>query len=388
MIEMKALIVGGGIGGLTVAIALQQVGVEVQLFEQASILRAAGAGLAVELNAMRVYQHLGLMDEIHRRGVPVEDIMIRSWQGETLARASLKPLIARLGITPAVIHRAELQTALLTAVGEGVVHLDTRVAQCQQDRLGVTLSLADGRQVRGDLLIGADGIHSAIRSELFGEWPLRFAGYTTWRGLVPYQDRDQLYESWGPHGLRFGYASLKGGLVYWFTCIKTFQGSRVGRDAKKQALRNWFKHWHKPVEELFEATDEQTILCNDIYDLKPLPQWSKGRITLLGDAAHAMTPDLGQGASQAIEDALVLAQCVSHFKNVEDALLAYERRRIKRANGIVRASRLAGWVAQWENPLAINLRTCLMKSSTIQSTRGPLENIFGYDVMQEDYNRL
>jgi 2-polyprenyl-6-methoxyphenol hydroxylase-like FAD-dependent oxidoreductase len=384
---MKALIVGGGIGGLTVAIALQQVGVEVQLFERASVLRAAGAGLAVELNAMRVYQHLGLMDEIHRRGMPIDGLSLRSWQGETLANVSLKPLIAKLGITPAVLHRAELQTALLTAVGEGVVHLDAQVVKCQQDEAGVSLFLADGQQVHGDLLIGADGIHSVIRSQLFGERPLRFAGYTTWRGVVPYEDKDQLYESWGPHGRRFGYASLRGGQVYWFTCVKTFQGSKVGRDAKKQALRNWFQHWHKPIEELIEATDEQTILCNDIYDLQPLPQWGKGRITLLGDAAHAMTPDLGQGASQAIEDALVLAQWVHHFQNVEDAILAYERRRIKRANRIMRQSRLAGWVAQWENPLAVSLRTRFMKSSAVRGATGPLEKTFGYDVMQEDYTR-
>jgi 2-polyprenyl-6-methoxyphenol hydroxylase-like FAD-dependent oxidoreductase len=341
----------------------------------------------VELNAMRVYQHLGLMDEIHRRGIPMEELSLRSWQGETLVNVSLKPLMEKLGIAPAVIHRAELQAALLTAVSEEVLHLDAQVVKCQQDEAGVSLSLASGQQVRGDLLIGADGIHSVIRSHLFGEWPLRFAGYTTWRGVVPYRDKDQLYESWGPHGRRFGYASLKGGLVYWFTCIKTFQGSQVGREAKKQALRNWFRGWHKPIEDLIEATDEQTILCNDIYDLKPLSSWGKGRIMLLGDAVHAMTPDLGQGASQAIEDALILAQCIRHFKNVEDAVLAYERRRMKRTNAIIRQSRLAGWVAEWENPLAVGLRTRIMKSAARKGAQGPLEEIYGYDVMQEEYTR-
>jgi 2-polyprenyl-6-methoxyphenol hydroxylase-like FAD-dependent oxidoreductase len=162
----------------------------------------------------------------------------------------------------------------------------------------------------------------------------------------------------------------------------------VGRNAKKQALRSWFRGWHRPIEDILDATDEQSILCNDIFDLKPLPQWGKGRITLLGDAAHAMTPDLGQGASQAIEDALVLAQCVLHFPQVEDALLAYEHRRIRRANGIVRQSHLAGWVAQWEHPLAIDLRTRFLKGSAVKGAVGPLEKIFGYDVMQEEYTQI
>jgi 2-polyprenyl-6-methoxyphenol hydroxylase-like FAD-dependent oxidoreductase len=373
----KALIIGGGIGGLSAALALQQAGIEVKVFERINVLQDVGAGLTLWTNAIRVLQRLGLTDVLQGIAAPYTRATIRSRHGEILSETPVRVLAEKFGVASVAVHRADFQAALLKAVGEEVVQFGTRCLGCYQDKAGVCIQLADGQQVCGDVLIGADGIHSFVRTQLFGDIQPRFAGYIAWRGVAQFTAKETAFESWG-RGQRFGYVPLTQGRVYWFATRNVSQSEEAA--GRKRALLTLFQGWHEPIEAAIEATEEEAILYNDISDLKSLPHWGKGCITLLGDAAHAMTPNLGQGACQAIEDALMLAWCLQHFQNTEDALCAYEQRRIKRVDTIVRQSRMIGWIGQWENPFACGIRTLLLRVTPPDILMKQLEWIIGREM--------
>jgi 2-polyprenyl-6-methoxyphenol hydroxylase-like FAD-dependent oxidoreductase len=208
------------------------------------------------------------------------------------------------------LHRAELLDALHRAAGPDVVRLGARCVGLVQDAMAVTARFEDGREARGDLLIGADGLRSAVRSVLFGTDPPRYGGYSAWRAVTRFDPaRLTPGETWG-RGRRFGQWGMTGGRAYWYATESVPAGQGDPPEGRKQGLLALFCGWHEPVEDLIEATDESAILRNDVYDRPALHRWSVGRATLLGDAAHPMTPDMGQGACQAIEDAVILADCL------------------------------------------------------------------------------
>jgi 2-polyprenyl-6-methoxyphenol hydroxylase-like FAD-dependent oxidoreductase len=197
--------------------------------------------------------------------------------------------------------------------------------------------------------------------------------------VTPFQveQRGHAFETWG-NGKRFGFVPLDQGRVYWFATRNTSQGRGDGTMGRKREVLELFRGWHEPIEALIQATEESAILHNDIYDQKPLHHWGDGRITLLGDAAHPMTPNMGQGACQAIEDALVLAACQCNARNMEAALRAYEKERIKRTAAIVRRSRTIGQVAQWESPLACIIRNAILKRAPSDALFKQLEWVLAY----------
>lgn len=297
-------------------------------------------------------------------GKPLTRSSILSWQGEILAETPVEALTKRFGTPLVAVHRADLQAALLSALGEGVVQTGVTCTGFQQDDMEVRAHLADGQEVAGDLLLGADGIHSTLRAQLFGATPPRYAGYTAWRGvaqIAPRQWGEQMAtETWGK-GRRFGLVPLSQGRMYWFATLNTPEGMRDKEGGRKQELLDLFQTCHDPVPAVIEATDEATILRNDIYDRPPLHHWSQGRVTLLGDAAHSMTPNMGQGACQAIEDAAALATCLTTHHTVASALQVYEKQRLKRANSVVQQSARIGQVAQWESSVAVKMRNTVFK---------------------------
>jgi 2-polyprenyl-6-methoxyphenol hydroxylase-like FAD-dependent oxidoreductase len=204
----RALIVGGGIGGLAAAIALRQIGMEVQVFERAAEIREVGAGLLVWENALHALERIRLAEQVRALGVPNAGSALRSWRGETLIGADPHDMASRL----VIIHRADLLGVLRVALPDHVTTLGASVTSFMQDAAGVTLRLADGRSARGDMLIGADGLHSVVRANLFGQEPPRYAGYTSWRGVVPFDGTGLVAcESFG-RGVRFGMAPLRGGV--------------------------------------------------------------------------------------------------------------------------------------------------------------------------------
>lgn len=356
----KAIIIGGGIGGVTAAIALQRAGFDVTVFERAEELQEVGSGLPLWTNAIRALQKIGLTDVLEALGVPVSAGSIITWRGDILAVLRTEELLKKLGTINAVVHRAELLALLFQALGADKVELGATCVGFTQDATGVCARFADGREARGDVLIGADGLHSVIRAQLFGAKKPRYAGYVCYRGLAHITRIGLLTWAWG-RGYQFGITPMSRGRAYWFAQFYASEETQDKAAGRKHEMLELFQDWHDPIPAVIEATAEEDILRNPIYYSEPLRHWSSGRVTLLGDAAHTMTPDLGQGACQAMEDAVELAKCLNARTDIVSALKLYEKRRVRRTNRIALLARLVGKVVQWENPLASRIRNAIMK---------------------------
>jgi 2-polyprenyl-6-methoxyphenol hydroxylase-like FAD-dependent oxidoreductase len=379
----KAIIIGGGIGGLCAAIALRKKGIAATVFERVPELKEVGAGLSLWANAIKALDRIGMAEAVGAISIPQTIGGVRSIEGNLLSSALRGHAESRIGETLVVVlHRAELLSALLQKAGEENVITGAKCLGFEQDDQGVTAQFAGGQEVRGDLLLGADGINSIVRAQLFGKSAPRYSGYTGWRAVTEFDHpilRQGAFESWGK-GVRFGMIPLSRKRIYWFAAKNAPQGeSNSAGDGKGELLR-LFRGWHEPIEAAIEATDENAILRNDIVDRIPLKKWTQGRVTLLGDAAHPMTPNLGQGACQAIEDAVVLADCLSENSALTEALKTYEARRLERANRIVRQSWRIGKAIQLENTLVCKLRNAIMKLTPAALQMKQLEWIIGYEV--------
>ena len=381
---MKALIIGGGIGGVSMAIALRRVGIEAVVFEQAEALREVGSGLTVWTNAVKALRKLGAEDAVLATGSILERFEARSWRGEVLQKTPFGELGRKLGAPNVIIHRAELLRGLTKLMDERSVHCHARGVGFEQNSRSVTACFADGRKAEGDLLIGADGLHSVIRTKLFGESKPRYAGYTCWRGLAQFVHEEfptgYSFETWGP-GRRFSIHHCGLGRVFWYATKNLPEGMPAAKAGHQAEVLEWFREWHAPIPEVIKATESSAILRNDIVDRKPVKRWGQERVTLLGDAAHPTTPNLGQGACQAMEDAVVLASCLPAASDVPAALRSYENMRMARTANITNQSWLIGKICQWENPLACWLRnklsqTALARRSGLQM----IEKIFSHEV--------
>ena len=356
---LRVLVVGGGIGGLAAAIALVRAGHEVEVFERTPALGEVGAGLSLWTNALRALDALGVLPRLRAQAMADVVGAIRTWDGRTISHVPLEPLRRELGQMCLIVHRAELQTTLVEALGAQRIRLGASCVAVEQDASAVRACFAGGDTAEGDVLIGADGLHSVVRATLHGASPPRYAGYTAWRGVVPFeQGRLLIGESWG-RGARFGQLPMTGGRVYWFGVENAPEGARAP-EGEKAHLLHLFREWHSPIGALIEATDESAILRNDICDRPPLAVWGRGRITLLGDAAHPMTPNLGQGACQALEDAVALGAALTGCGRPAQGLRAYESRRTARANAILVQSRRLGALAQWQNRWAVAFRNAVL----------------------------
>jgi 2-polyprenyl-6-methoxyphenol hydroxylase-like FAD-dependent oxidoreductase len=360
----KAIIIGGGIGGVTAAIALRQAGLDVTVYERAEELQEVGSGLPLWTNALRTLHVLGLTDELDESGVQVRSVRVTTWNGDTLTDTRNDKHLKKLGTITIVVHRAELLTLLLKTLGEENVRLGMTCVGFTQDATGVTAKFPNGQEVRGDVLIGADGIHSVIRTQLFGLIKPHYVGYTCWRGLAHTTRTGLETWAWGK-GCQFGITPMSQGRAYWFVQKYAPEGEEDKPGGRKNALLDMFHDWHDPIPAVIEATAETDILRNDIYELQHLHQWSHSRVTLLGDAAHAMTPNLGQGACQAIEDAVALADCLKDTANVSAALKNYEKRRIARTNRTTRLAHFIGQAVQWENPILSVPRNVIIKNTPV-----------------------
>ena len=356
MANAPVLIAGGGIGGLTAAIALRRAGFDAQVYERAPEIREVGAGITLQANAILALRTIGLDGSVIAAGRVATKASLQTAKGKILSRIDLQGVERAMGAPAVAIHRATLQDVLVSALGRENLHLDSQIVGYEARQDGVTVQLADGRHLDGALLIGADGIRSAVRAQLLADGEPLYAGYVAWRGVAePERAPAAVSESWGRGG-RFGVVPIEKGRVYWFATLNAPAGGRDEPGAVRRTLENLFEGWHPPIPEMLAATPEKAILRNDMLHRLPVERWGEGRITLLGDAAHPMTPNLGQGACQAIEDAVTLADCLRQTADPEAALRQYEARRRPRANGFVRASLRMGRVAQLENAIGCRLR--------------------------------
>lgn len=369
-LDGRVIVVGGGIGGLAAAIALRRAGLAVEVYERAPRIEEVGAGLTVQPNAVLALRALGLDTAVVEAGRTVAGARVLRADGRVLSDVDTAAAYRETGAPAAGIHRGTLQRLLLQALGDDPPRCGRTAVSFEEDAGSVTVHFAEGGSATGVLLVGADGLRSAVRAQVLADGDPVYAGYTAWRGVAPETAATRVAgssESWG-RGRRFGILPIDGARVYWYATLNTPAG---GRDASREALRALFAGWHAPVEALIEATPETAILRNDIFDRPPSPRWGQGRVTLLGDAAHPMAPNLGQGACQAIEDAVVLGHCLRGAADPA-ALRRYEDVRRPRANAVVTAARRIGALGQWENGAARAVRDALFRATPAAITRRQL----------------
>jgi 2-polyprenyl-6-methoxyphenol hydroxylase-like FAD-dependent oxidoreductase len=359
---VKVVVVGGGIGGLAASIALRRAGIESVVVEQASEIREVGAGITLWTNATKALARLGLADAVRAAATPLERGEIRDWRGRVLVVTPVGDVGRRLGSPSVCLHRADLLRVLVDGAGRDLVRLGERCVGVEEDERGATALLEGGGRERGEALVGADGIRSVVRAALFGDEPPRYSGYTCWRAVIEMAGDavplGHAFESWGA-GARFGVARIDARRAYWFASVNAPPG---GRDADaKRELHLRFGRWHEPIPSVIAASRADAISRLDVFDRPPARRWGRGRVTLLGDAAHATTPNLGQGACLAIEDAVALARRLADADDVPAALRAYEAERRPRAAAITRRSRRLGWIGQRESAVARGVRDRLMR---------------------------
>ncbi|GAA0423823.1 monooxygenase [Actinoplanes capillaceus] len=345
---MRAVVIGAGIGGLAAGVALRRRGWEVTVLERAPALEPVGAGLAVAPNALRVLDALGAGERIRELSGLQGTAGIRRPDGGWITRTDASKAAARYGEPVIVVHRATLVRTLAEQLAPGELRLGLP-ADDVDPRTGRVVT-ADGT-LTADLVVAADGLHSPVRAKLFPSHPGPVhTGVTSWRIVVPHPGGTLVAaETWGA-GKVFGVAVLGDGRVYCYATAPAAEGGRAG-DEKAEMLR-LFGDWHEPVPSLIAAATE--VVRTDIRCLdEPLPRFHTGRVALLGDAAHAMTPNLGQGACQALEDAVVLARHA-------DDLPRYTAERLPRTTEVARASRRVGRMANLGHPLAERLRNAGM----------------------------
>jgi len=418
---MRIDIIGGGIGGLTTALALRQFGFEPDVFEQAPELLDVGAAILMWPNAMRVLHRLGLAETIRQHGGILEEARWLNRAGKLLNHFRLP----KTDIPAIALHRAELQHTLLQALPRESIHLGHAFEASEQLPDRIVAHFSNGSSSESDVLIAADGLHSRARAQLLNDGPPADRGYTAWRGVVPYTPASlapaTATEIYG-HGQRFGIGPLGSGKVgWWASTNKTSCPSLVrkengeisqsdaatsasqgdssphtsitsaGGTTTREELLGLFDGWCEPVLELIRATPLTSLIRNAVSDRRPVRGWGVGAMTLLGDAIHPTTPNLGQGGCLAIEDAAVLARCLNKYASgarssdaatrsaISVALRRFERLRFARTSAIARYSRAYGVVGQWENRWAVQLRGLILSVVPKRVVERFLRGIFNYD---------
>lgn len=354
---MKIAIVGGGIGGLTAAALLHENDNEIHVFEQHAKVEEVGAGIGIGGNVLDKLGNHDLAKGIKNAGQVINELEFLDNHGNVLNKALLKK-----GTVNLTLPRQTLLDIIKSYVPAEAIHTDSKITRIEQNSSKVTLTAENGSQADFDLCIGADGLHSIIRQQLDPKSTVNYQGYTVFRGMVEdvrLSDPHTAKEYWGPKG-RIGIVPMLNNQAYWFISVNAKQGDPKFNDFTKPYIQAYYNHYPNEVRRIFDQTSETGILHHDIFDLTPLKTFVYGRTLLLGDAAHATTPNLGQGAGQAMEDAIVLANCLKAY-DFREALARYDQLRVKHTAKVIKKSRKIGKQAQMSNGLMIGLRNTIMK---------------------------
>lgn len=375
--QPHAVVVGAGIGGLAAAVALRRRGWRVTVLERATALEPVGAGIGIAPNALRALDVLGVGDAVRAMAAFQGEGGLRRPDGRWLSRTSGEAAAERFGGPVVVAQRAELVAVLAGLLPDGALRTGTRVVSASPEGRVTT---EDGT-IDADLVVAADGINSAVRGALFPEHPgPGYSGFTSWRTVVPAPAAYLPHETWG-RGRLWGTVPLTGGRVYCYATAVTPPGGRAPDGDERTELRRLFGDWHDPVPGLIDSAAPGTVLRNDVHHLaRPLPAFHQGRVALLGDAAHAMTPNLGQGGCQALEDAVVLAHLAAPEAGeqaVARALAAYTAQRLPRTTRVVRRSWSVGRLTTWSSRPAVALRGALFAGVDLVGPRLALRSLDG-----------
>ncbi len=377
---MKTGIIGAGIAGLTTSIALQKIGLNTVIYEAAPRIKPLGAGLVLAANAMKAFTKLGIADQVVAAGKALKAFHICDKKGNVITRTDSIASSKRFGLDNFTIHRPQLHEVLLANIDSKTLRTNKKALRIEQNRQHVTVHFEDGANEKFDQVIVADGIHSPIRQQLLAGSQPRYAGYTCWRAVIDqgHADSTAATETWGSKG-RFGVVPLSEDKTYWFACVNAPQNSAEMKAYQVADLLRLFGNYHHPIPSILRATRNDQLIWNDICDLAPLKQYAFGNIVLMGDAAHATTPNMGQGACQAIEDAIILADEIGKHKNFAVAFSSFEQRRLARTHWIINKSYRIGQLAQLENKLLVGLRNQVFRLAPQSVNEKQLEKLYTVD---------
>jgi 2-polyprenyl-6-methoxyphenol hydroxylase-like FAD-dependent oxidoreductase len=361
--EKTFVIVGAGIGGLATAVSLARAGVKPIVCERAPELTDIGGAITIRSNATRILNSLGVLPSVLKCSSTLSSAAVYSHSGQLFRRWTLPTL----GTPTIVIRRTDLQMALLEHLRRYPhdLRLGYDFDRYEQDEERVTGVFANGRRVDGHVLIGSDGINSGVRTQLVGKEPTSYRGYVQWRFLAA--DRHPIVcphekQEWWGSGLRFGVSPLGQTGMAWYISVNSADADWRGPSNIREYFLSLFKNWTNPILEIISEVVPEKLVWNPIADRRWIPTWGDRRVTLLGDAAHPFTPDLGLGGALAIEDAEEIQRCFDEIEDLVEALRTYEARRREKARQINSRSRLTGDMTQWANPLLIAARTLLVSS--------------------------
>ena len=372
---MKVIISGGGIAGLTCAIALDKLGIETEVYEAASEIKPVGAGLVLQSNAIKALEYISIEDKIIEAGNPVNQLAIYKENGRVIKKQKPESKNRELfgGIA---IHRHTLHNILKSYLDDKIFFLNKRAESFTSADDKVVLQFEDGTQAEGDYLISTDGINSNIRQQIISGSKPRYAGYLCWRAVVDNVfEIKEASETWGRKG-RFGIVPINDNKLYWFAVITGHEFDSRLNQFTVENIAEQFSGYHSPIEDIINSTPNEALIKNSISDLKPLSRFAFDKVLLIGDAAHATTPNLGQGACQAIEDVMILHQEISSNKDMLQAFKSFEKRRLEKTKFIINTSRKMGAIAQTSNLLVVIVRNFLFSITPEFITERQLRKIY------------
>jgi len=376
--DRRIIIAGGGIGGMAAALALYRAGLGFSLYERAPAFTEVGAGMSLWPNATRVLKTLGVLDQLMAVSEPVKRFDLLRPDGRMISTIDMGGFA-----TPALcLHRADLHRCLGGPLPVDRIVGGQRLVSFAQDAGGVTAKFASGLEVAATGLIGADGINSIVRTQLLGTVSPAYRGYCIWRGIAADSEgivRGHICETWGA-GQRFGILPMGGGRICWYATRNGPPSQPDAPEGRKHEVLQLFRDWHRPIPALIEATEQSMIMKNDAQDRQPLGRWGRGRVTLLGDAAHPITPNVGQGACMAIEDAACLAKSLLAAPGIAAGFYAYEAMRKRRTAFVGRQSRRIGAIGQWENRWMVRGRDFVTRLVLSHTADVGLNAVYAYEV--------
>lgn len=341
---MSISIIGGGIGGLTLGNVLKQHNIDFIIYESAPEIKPVGAGIAMAGNAMQIFDRLGLREKIENAGTKMNALIITDESLKTISKTDVLKLESKSNVCNIAIHRAELQKVLSEDISENIIL--NKCLEKIEKKENYHLTFEDKTEIESEIIFGADGVKSLVRNQILKSGKIREAQQKCWRGIltteIPEKYSHNAYEMWGK-GKRFGFVKIKENTLYWYALVnEKFYSEDIN-------LIEIFKKFHPDVLDMITKTSKESIILNNIIDLKPMEKWTAENLCFIGDAAHATTPNMGQGGCQAVEDAYIIGKLLETERDWNKVFHLFEKIRKSKVNHIVKTSWTLGKVAPWEN---------------------------------------